>query len=249
MQQSASTWMMGWSVHQFCKKGCSPHQPWADNIDHNPTAMTATTSFHGASISVFQHPTKEDRGKEHRQLKFGEEKVKTVPELPDSFINVQPAFFTKKKPSPPTVVWHTQTPVCWGHNWQWSMSGRRSLLWQMGQWVPVRDLCCTLAEKSKGMPFFHAFTGCEVISAFHGKKKKSAWQTWDVCDKASGVFSKLSQYPPVVDDDDLETLEKFVVMMYDRSSTAEGVDDARLGMFAWKQSLYEAIPPTRSVLK
>ncbi|KAJ8387985.1 hypothetical protein AAFF_G00147760 [Aldrovandia affinis] len=117
------------------------------------------------------------------------------------------------------------------------------------RWVPVHDLCCTLAEKSKGMLFFHAFTGCDVISAFRGKGKKSAWQTWDVCDEASGVFSKLSQYPPVVDDEDLKTLEKFVVMMYDRSSTAEGVDDARLDMFARKQRPYEAIPPTRSALK
>jgi len=32
-------------------------------------------------------------------------------------------------------------------------------------------------------------------------------------DEASGVFSKLSQYPPVVDDEDLKTLERFVVMM------------------------------------
>ncbi|KAJ8419194.1 hypothetical protein AAFF_G00006930 [Aldrovandia affinis] len=117
------------------------------------------------------------------------------------------------------------------------------------RWVPVHDLCCTLAEKSKGMLFFHAFTGCDVISAFRGKGKKSAWQTWDVCDEASGVFSKLSQYPPVVDDEDLKTLEKFVVMMYDRSSTAEGVDDARLDMFARKQRPYEAIPPTQSALK
>ncbi|KAJ8388905.1 hypothetical protein AAFF_G00126610 [Aldrovandia affinis] len=61
--------------------------------------------------------------------------------------------------------------------------------------------------------------------------------------------TKLSQYPPVVDDEDLKTLEKFVVMMYDRSSTAEGVDDARLDMFSRKQRPYEAIPPTRSALK
>ncbi|KAJ8387355.1 hypothetical protein AAFF_G00157320 [Aldrovandia affinis] len=32
-----------------------------DNIDHNPTATTATTSFHGTSVFVFQHPTKEDK--------------------------------------------------------------------------------------------------------------------------------------------------------------------------------------------
>ena len=57
------------------------------------------------------------------------------------------------------------------------------------------------------------------------------------------------RYPPVVDDEDLETLEKFVVMMYDRSSTAEGVDAARLDMFAWKQRPYEAIPPTQGALK
>ncbi|KAJ8377440.1 hypothetical protein AAFF_G00259980 [Aldrovandia affinis] len=54
----------------------------------------------------------------------------------------------------------------------------------------------TFKKKSKGMLFFHAFTGCDVISAFRGKGKKSAWQTCDVCDEASGVFSKLSQYPP-----------------------------------------------------
>ena len=117
------------------------------------------------------------------------------------------------------------------------------------RWVPVDDLCCTLVEKIKGMFFFHAFTGCDVVSAFHGKGKKSAWQTWDVCDEASGVFIKLSQYPPVLDDENLKTLEKFVVMMYDRSSTAEGVDDTRMDLFAWKQRPYEAIPPTRSALK
>ena len=33
-----------------------------DNIDHNPAATTATTSFHGTSISVFQHPSKDNQG-------------------------------------------------------------------------------------------------------------------------------------------------------------------------------------------
>ena len=95
----------------------------------------------------------------------------------------------------------------------WVAFGQRQNL----KWIPVHDLCCTLAEKSKGMLFFHAFTGCNFVSAFGGKGKKSAWQTWNVCDEASSVFTKLSHYPPVVDDEDLKTLEKFVVMMYDRS--------------------------------
>ena len=64
----------------------------------------------------------------------------------------------------------------------------------------------------------------------------------------SDVFAKLIQYPLTVDDEDRKILEKFVVIMYDRSRTAEGVDDARLDMFARKQRLYEAIPPTRGAL-
>ena len=116
------------------------------------------------------------------------------------------------------------------------------------RWVPVYDSCCTLAKKSKRMLFFHAFTGFDAASAFRGKGEKSAWQTWDICGWASGIFSQLSQYPPEVDED-LETLEKFVVMMYDRSSKVEGADDARLDMFARKQRPYEIIPPTRRSLK
>ena len=33
-----------------------------DNIDHNPTASTATTSFHGTSISLFQYPSLDNKG-------------------------------------------------------------------------------------------------------------------------------------------------------------------------------------------
>ena len=42
-----------------------------DNIEHNPTETTAATSFHGTSISVFQHPTKDDKGEERGHLKVG----------------------------------------------------------------------------------------------------------------------------------------------------------------------------------
>jgi len=71
-----------------------------DNIDHNPTATTATTSFHGTSISVFQHPTQDNKGEERQAITFGGEKVKRAPELPDSFTDIPPAFFKKKNVSP-----------------------------------------------------------------------------------------------------------------------------------------------------
>ena len=95
------------------------------------------------------------------------------------------------------------------------------------------------ALKTSGILLFHSFTGWDVVSAFHEKDKRYAWQTWDVC----GVFSKLSKYPPAVEDCDMNILEKSVVTMYDRSSTA------RLDMFARKQRAYEAISPTRAALR
>ena len=103
-------------------------------------------------------------------------------------------------------------------------------------------------EKCSPMLFYHAFTGCDVVSAFRGRGKKTAWQTWALCPEVGPVFSKLSQYPPTMEDADLNILEKFVVTMYDKHSNTTKVDEARLPLFARKQRPYESIPPTRAAL-
>ena len=96
-----------------------------DNIDHNPSATTATTSFHGTSIFMFQHTTKENKGEELHQLKFEPEKVKSVPELPDSFTNIPPASFKTKNPLPPNTAVPVQTKpqMCSDHNLHLNTSG------------------------------------------------------------------------------------------------------------------------------
>ena len=70
------------------------------------------------------------------------------------------------------------------------------------RWTPVHDG----PDKTSGILFFHSSTGCDVVSAFRGKGRKSAWQTWDVCDEASDIFAKLSKYPPTVEDGDMKIL-------------------------------------------
>ena len=97
--------------------------------------------------------------------------------------------------------------------------------------------------------YVHAFTGSDVVSAFRGMGKQSAWQTWDVFDEVTETFSNLSQFPTEVTDTDLKTLERFVVLMYDRSSAATGVDEARLHMFVRNQRSYNSIPPTQAALR
>ena len=118
------------------------------------------------------------------------------------------------------------------------------------KWIPIHEIVPVIGpEKTSGILFFHAFTGCDVVSSFRGKGKKSAWQTWNVCnDDVSKIFKKLSKYPPTVEDEDIKIVEKFIVTLYDRSSNAVCVNDARLELFARKQRSYQSIPPTRAAL-
>lgn len=59
---------------------------------------------------------------------------------------------------------------------------------------------------------------------------------------------KLSQHPPRREDDDILKLERFVVLLYDRSSELSSVNEARLDLFARKQRAYDSIPPSRGAL-
>ena len=107
----------------------------------------------------------------------------------------------------------------------------------------ARERTCSgflyMTEKSKELLFFHVFTRYDV-SAFWGKVKKSAWQTWNVCGEASGIFNKRGRYPLVVGDEDLKISENFVVMMYDRYRSAGGVDDPRSAKADVKRATYQA---------
>ena len=64
------------------------------------------------------------------------------------------------------------------------------------------------------------------------KSKKDAWHSWDVYPEAS---AKLSMSTPVVRDEEKNGLQRSVISMYDRSSSATDNDGVRLDMFAHKQ--------------
>ena len=116
-------------------------------------------------------------------------------------------------------------------------------------WISVHGMCNYMGQKKiTGISFLHAFTGCDTVSTSRNKGMQTTWQTLDICPEASSVFSKLSQCPLTVEDGNTEIPERFVILMYGRSSTAATVDEVRLDMFARKQRPDEAIPPTRAAL-
>ena len=77
-----------------------------DNIDHNPSSMTATDSFHGTGISLFQYPTPHNHGADCREHRILEEAIQTkkLAQLPDSYTNVRPLELTRKDAPPPKVM-------------------------------------------------------------------------------------------------------------------------------------------------
>ena len=112
--------------------------------------------------------------------------------------------------------------------------------------IPVHDVVAVLGKEiCSGLLFFHAFSGCDTVSAFRNKGKKSLYNTWRNIDTEVGsVFTKLSNCPDHVEDIDIEAIEKFVVSTYNKHSQTSKVNEARLDLFAHKNRPYHTIPPT-----
>ena len=88
------------------------------------------------------------------------------------------------------------------------------------------------------------------MSSFRGSSKKTAWETWKVCDEVTATLCALGATPnPSIVDDSLDTLERFVVLLYDRTSNHEHVNDARKQLFTQKGRAIDALPPTREAIR
>ena len=105
-------------------------------------------------------------------------------------------------------------------------------------------------DKCRGLPAFHVFTGCDTVSSFGGRGKKTTWETWKVCDEVTVTICALGATPNrSIVDDSLDTLERFVVLLYDRTSSHDHVNDARKQLFTQKGRAIDALPTTREALR
>ena len=116
------------------------------------------------------------------------------------------------------------------------------------RWIPVHQTIRALGPRCRGLHFFHAYTGCDTVSAFVGKGKMSAWQTWNVFQAATEVFTRLSAPVSSITDDELSIIEECVVIMYDQASETNYFDEARLDLFACNQRQYNVVPPSSAAL-
>lgn len=116
------------------------------------------------------------------------------------------------------------------------------------RFIPAHDIAASLGEEiSECLPFFHAFTGCDTVSGFAGIGKKTAWEVWKGFPKVNTTFRTLAAGPAEINPVDMDILEQFVVLLYDKSCTSPSVNSARMKLFAKGRPL-ERIPPTHAAL-
>jgi hypothetical protein len=116
--------------------------------------------------------------------------------------------------------------------------------------VPIHEINGKLSrEVVSNMPFFHAFTGCDTVSSFCGIGKRTAWKTWQAYTDVNVAFAQLSMATSgTVTDEIMQCIERYTVLLYDRTSACSGVNDCRRILYTRKNRAIENIPPTSDAL-
>ena len=118
------------------------------------------------------------------------------------------------------------------------------------RYIPIREVVVNMDPRiCATLPIFHAFTGCDTVSSFCGRGKKTAWNTWKVYPEVIKAFEEFPLMQTEISDVAMETLEQFVVLLYDCTSDIMTVNDSRKYLFTQKTRSLENLPPTCEVLK
>ena len=95
-------------------------------------------------------------------------------------------------------------------------------------WYQIHSMAQNLGPlKSKALIFLHYISGCDIISAFKNKGKKSSFPTWEILPEITSTFVKMTSYPLSISEEDEQRTEQFIVQLYNRSSTSCNIDKTR----------------------
>ena len=106
-------------------------------------------------------------------------------------------------------------------------------------------------DKAEALPAFHAFTGCDCVSSFFGRGKRTAWEAWRCLPDVTGAFQQIMKYPfcSISEESGLfKLLEHFTVIIYDKTSNLKSVNKCRRTLFCQRGKSMENIPPSKAAL-
>ena len=117
--------------------------------------------------------------------------------------------------------------------------------------IPIYTLSAQLGpSRCIALPLFHAVTGCDTVSHLLGCGKKTAWSAWHSIPGLTDTLVSLTSDPHSLSPQSqhMETLEKFVVVMYSKGCGVVRLNKARLRLFTSGKKTLEALPPTQAAL-
>ena len=85
---------------------------------------------------------------------------------------------------------------------------------------------------------------CRLAASFAGHGKKTAWTVFP---ELTIALLELRSAPHDIPQDVMAAIERFIILLYDRTSTSTEIDHARRKLFA-KRHKVQSIPPTKAAL-
>ena len=117
------------------------------------------------------------------------------------------------------------------------------------RWFPIHKYASHLGEQiCSGILLWYAFTGCDITSSFAGRGKTSAWETWKAFPEVTESFKRLSDCPSTITEDEWALIERYVILLYDRSYLNTDVNSARRQVFTKEGRPVDGLPPTKDAL-
>ena len=118
--------------------------------------------------------------------------------------------------------------------------------------IRLKTLAISLGQRRcQAMPFFHAFTGSQTTSAFKSIGKKKALGILKASEDSEKAFADIHCNPfqdLTEDDPKFAVIQRFVVLMYSKTSILSSVNEARMELYFQRSHNIETIPPTSNSL-
>ena len=80
------------------------------------------------------------------------------------------------------------------------------------RYLPAHIIATSLGREKAGvLSMFHALTGCDIVSFFNGRGKKTAWDVWNVFPELAPVLKAMLMLPEDIEDTCLDVIERIVI--------------------------------------
>ena len=85
--------------------------------------------------------------------------------------------------------------------------------------------------KAVALPLFHSLSGCDTVSSFTGRGKKTCWDMWKMFEPLTESRLNLAAAPAQLHLAEMQTIQRFTVSLYNITYGLETVNEARKHMF------------------